>query len=86
MRSIDVHAHVAPGPAVNLAPGQDWHGFTKMEESGRHFLGLGSQRYWLHPKYLLTPEQRLDRWIPWEWMFMSYPIGLDSITMTFPWK
>jgi aminocarboxymuconate-semialdehyde decarboxylase len=59
MRSIDVHAHVAPGPAINLAPGQDWHSFTKMEESGRHFLVLGSKRYWLHPKYLLTPEQRL---------------------------
>jgi aminocarboxymuconate-semialdehyde decarboxylase len=59
MRSIDVHAHVAPGPAVNLAPGQDWYGFTKMEESGRHFLVLGPQRYWLHPKYLWTPEQRI---------------------------
>jgi hypothetical protein len=34
-------------------------GFTKVEESGRHFLALGPKRYWLHPKYLLTPEQRI---------------------------
>ena len=59
MRSIDIHAHIAPEKATKLASGQEWHGFTKVEESGRHFLTLGPKRYWLHPRYLLTPEQRI---------------------------
>ena len=61
MRSIDIHAHIAPGAAVNLTDGKDWHGFTKAEDSGRHFLVRESKRYWLHPSYLLTPEQRLEQ-------------------------
>ena len=59
MRSIDIHAHIAPAIAANLADGQDWHGFTRQEGSGRQFLVRGSKRSWLHPKYLLTPEQRI---------------------------
>jgi aminocarboxymuconate-semialdehyde decarboxylase len=59
VRSIDIHAHIAPEKATKLASGQEWHGFTKVEESGRHFLTLGPKRYWLHPRYLLTPEQRI---------------------------
>jgi aminocarboxymuconate-semialdehyde decarboxylase len=59
VRSIDIHAHIAAEKATKLADGQEWHGFTKVEESGRHFLALGPKRYWLHPKYLLTPEQRI---------------------------
>ena len=60
MRSIDIHAHVAPAKAVNLASGENWHGFTKLEISGRQFLVYDSQRNWLHPSYLKTPEQRLE--------------------------
>ena len=60
MRSIDIHAHIAPSDAVNLGEGQEWHGFTvERGESGRTTLMRGSKRYWLHPKFLLTPEQRL---------------------------
>jgi len=59
VRSIDIHAHIAPEKATRLASGQEWHGFTKVEESGRHFLTLGPKRYWLHPRYFLTPEQRI---------------------------
>ena len=59
MRSIDVHAHVAPAKAIHLEEGQDWHGFTKKTESGRQFLMWDSKRYGLHPSYFLTPEQRL---------------------------
>ena len=59
MRSIDIHAHIAPAIAANLADGQDWHGFMRQEGSGRQFLVRGSKRSWLHPKYLLTPEQRI---------------------------
>ena len=60
MRSIDIHAHVAPARAVNLSSGEDWHGFTKIEDSGRQFLVYDSKRNWLHPSYLKTPEQRLE--------------------------
>jgi aminocarboxymuconate-semialdehyde decarboxylase len=59
MRSIDIHAHIAPAKATQLEAGKDWHGFTKMEGSGRHFLVYGSRCYWMHPKYLLTPEERI---------------------------
>ena len=61
MHSIDIHAHIAPAKAVTLAQGQDWHGFTRVENSGRHFLMRGSQRNWLHPSYLVTPEQRVEQ-------------------------
>ncbi|HZA23090.1 MAG TPA: amidohydrolase family protein [Dehalococcoidia bacterium] len=59
MRSIDIHAHIAPGKAVQLKDGQDWHGFTKVEQGGRHFLLRDSRRYGLHPNYLWTPEERI---------------------------
>ena len=59
MRSIDIHAHIAPAKAVNLSEGGNWHGFTRAEEAGRQFLLYGSQRNWVHPSYLKTPEQRL---------------------------
>ena len=59
MRSIDIHAHIAPTKAVFLEAGKEWHGFTRLEDSGRHFLVRDSRRYWLHPNYLWTPEQRL---------------------------
>jgi aminocarboxymuconate-semialdehyde decarboxylase len=44
---------------VFLEAGKEWHGFTRLEDSGRHFLVRDSSRYWLHPNYLWTPEQRL---------------------------
>ena len=59
MRSIDIHAHIAPAVAANLSEGQEWHGFTRQEAGGRQFLVRGPKRQWLHPKYLLTPEQRI---------------------------
>ena len=59
MRSIDIHAHIAPAKAANLKDGQNWCGFIKTEASGRHFLVHGSYRTWLHPSYLLTPEERI---------------------------
>jgi aminocarboxymuconate-semialdehyde decarboxylase len=59
MRSIDIHAHSAPAKAVFLEAGKEWHGFTRLEDSGRHFLVRDSRRYWLHPNYLWAPEQRL---------------------------
>jgi len=61
MRSIDIHAHIAPGKAVNLGPGQEWHGFTRQEISGRQVLVSGDKRAGLHPSYLITPEERIAR-------------------------
>jgi aminocarboxymuconate-semialdehyde decarboxylase len=59
MRSIDIHAHIAPGKAVQLKEGHDWHGFTKIQQGGRHLLARDSRRYGLHPNYLWTPEERI---------------------------
>ena len=59
MRTIDIHAHIAPAVAANLPAGQEWHGFTRQEANGRQFLVQPNKRQWLHPKYLLTPEQRI---------------------------
>ncbi len=59
MRSIDIHAHIAPAVAANLPEGQEWHGFTRQAGGGRQFLVQSSKRQWLHPKYFLTPEQRI---------------------------
>ena len=59
MRTIDVHAHLAPAKALQLEDGQQWHGFSKVEGSGQHFLVLDSKRYWVHPSFFWTPEQRL---------------------------
>ena len=60
MRTIDMHAHVVPRRAVDLKDGREWHGFAvERGDTGRTALARGSERYWLHPKFLLTPEQRL---------------------------
>ncbi len=59
MRSIDLHAHIAPAAAAHLPEGEEWHGFTRQEINGRHFLVQGDKRQWLHPRYSLTPEQRI---------------------------
>ena len=59
MRSIDIHAHIAPAVAAQLPAGQEWHGFTRQEINGRQFLVQPGKRQWLHPKYQLTPEQRI---------------------------
>ena len=61
MRSIDIHAHIAPSKAVELEEGKDWHGFTKHSDGDRQYLLWDSTRYGLHPSYFLTPEQRLAR-------------------------
>lgn len=60
MRSIDIHAHIAPGIAANLKEGEKWCGFTKNVTSGRHSLVLGDKRAGLHPSYLITPEERIS--------------------------
>lgn len=60
MRSIDIHAHIAPAQAMDLSEGENWHGFTKAEDAGRQFLVFDSKRNWLHPSYLKTTEQRLS--------------------------
>ncbi len=60
MRSIDIHAHIVPGNAVDLQNGGEWHGYTMLEDSGRTFLLRDGKRFWLHPKFLMTPEQRLE--------------------------
>ena len=59
MRSIDIHAHIAPAIAANLASGKEWHGFTRQEISGRQVLVSGDKRAGLHPSYLITPEERI---------------------------
>ena len=59
MRSIDIHAHIAPAKAVNLKEGENWCGFARTEASGRQFLVQGNKREWLHPSYFLTPEERI---------------------------
>ncbi len=59
MRSIDIHAHIAPLAASRLPEGQTWHGFTRQEMNGRHFLVQGNKRQWLHPAYSLTADERI---------------------------
>ena len=59
MRSIDIHAHIAPLAASHLPEGQTWHGFTRREMNGRHFLVQGDKRQWLHPAYSLTADERI---------------------------
>ena len=59
MRTIDIHAHLAPPKAVDLNNGEAWHGFTKVERSGQQFLVQGPRNYWIHPNYFWSPEQRL---------------------------
>jgi len=59
MRAIDIHAHIVPGRALQLGDGEDWHGFTRVEGSGRQFLIGESVRNWLHPSYFWSTEQRL---------------------------
>ena len=59
MRSIDIHAHIAPAIAANLESGKEWHGFTRQEISGRQVLVSGDKRAGLHPSYLITPEERI---------------------------
>jgi aminocarboxymuconate-semialdehyde decarboxylase len=59
MRSIDIHAHIAPGQAMGLSEGENWHGFIKEEVSGRNFLNYNGKRYWLHPSYSISTEERL---------------------------
>jgi len=60
MRSIDIHAHIAPRNAIEANKGGEWHGFTvEQDDSGQTSLTRGSSRTRLHPKLLLTPEERL---------------------------
>lgn len=59
MRSIDIHAHIAPAAAAHLAEGETWNGFTRQEMNGRNFLVQGSKRQWLHPAYSLTADERV---------------------------
>ena len=59
MRSIDIHAHIAPLAASHLPEGQTWHGFTRREMNGRQFLVQGDKRQWLHPAYSLTADERI---------------------------
>ncbi len=60
MRSIDVHAHIVPADVANLRDGQEWHGFTaERGESGQTTVARGDKRFSLHPKFRLTPEERL---------------------------
>ena len=59
MRSIDIHAHIAPLAASHLPEGQTWHGFTRQEMNGRQFLVQGDKRQWLHPAYSLTADERI---------------------------
>ncbi|MFQ5873557.1 MAG: amidohydrolase family protein [Dehalococcoidia bacterium] len=61
MRAIDIHAHVVPRQVVDLKTGSEWHGFgAEEEESGETTLVRHSKRFRLHPKFFLTPEQRLE--------------------------
>ncbi|MCH7746167.1 MAG: amidohydrolase [Chloroflexi bacterium] len=60
MRSIDIHAHIAPRNAFEANKGGEWHGFTVGQtDSGQTSLTRGSSHSVLHPKLLLTPEERL---------------------------
>ena len=59
MRSIDIHAHIAPAAAAHLPEGQTWNGFTRQEMNGRQFLVQGGKRQWLHPAYSLTADERV---------------------------
>ena len=59
MRTIDIHAHIAPPQAVNLPEGGDWHGITSAENGGRKFLVVGPKRHWVHPSYAKTAEERI---------------------------
>jgi aminocarboxymuconate-semialdehyde decarboxylase len=59
MRSIDIHAHIAPAKAVNLKEGETWHGFVKSVAGERHVLVSGDKRLGLHPSYLISPEERI---------------------------
>jgi aminocarboxymuconate-semialdehyde decarboxylase len=59
MRSIDIHAHIAPDQGVRLKEGENWHGFTRQEANGRQFLVFGEKRNWLHPSYLISAEERI---------------------------
>ena len=60
MRSIDVHAHLAPANAMNLENGQEWHGYVKAENQGVHLLVEGERRHWIHPSFYLSTEERLE--------------------------
>ena len=61
MRTIDVHAHIVPPQVAELKDGREWHGFAAEQAgSGQTTLVKGTERFRLHPKFLLTPEQRLE--------------------------
>ena len=61
MRSIDIHAHLAPQCFWTATrDGGNWHTLTRERDSrGRELLVSGDQRGQLPPKASWTPEQRL---------------------------
>lgn len=61
MRSIDVHAHLAPRSFWHAVDaGKEWHGIRlERDEHGWEWPTAGPHRHRLHPKDRWTPEQRL---------------------------
>lgn len=60
MTSIDIHAHILPRHATELANGGEWHGYTiEKGDSGENILLRQGKGGPLIPKLMFTPEERL---------------------------
>ena len=59
MTSIDIHAHIMPHQATDLANGGEWHGYTMQTGDGQNVLTRRGKEAHLIPKMMFTPEQRL---------------------------
>ena len=59
MTSIDIHAHIMPHQATDLANGGEWHGYTMDTGDGKNVLTRRGKEAHLIPKMMFTPEQRL---------------------------
>ena len=61
MRTIDMHAHLAPQCFWKATEnGGNWHGITREQDArGREFAIIGTERALMIPKTSWTPEQRM---------------------------